>query len=104
MGFFGNILRKAQGLPTDSEVAQSLDNLKAQIAAMNALADSLDAINSDADDVNLGMALRLDMMNFALHIASSDGVLEPSEVDAINLFWATTSHTPNARQQLRLSA
>lgn len=87
MGFFRDTLRRAQGLPTESDISLALNALREQIALLNALALTLDASNpSSDDDMSLFLALRIDLMNFALHIASSDGVLEPNEVEAINSF------------------
>lgn len=86
MGFFKDILCKSLGLPTDSEFNQALNGLRSQIARLNVLADGLDILNDSDDDLKLGFALRLDLLNFALHIAASDGRLEQSEVDAINSF------------------
>lgn len=86
MGFFKDLLRKSQGLPTDSEIQQAMNGLRMQIKNLNILADGLDAINNSNDDIRLGPALRLDLLNFSLHIAASDGILDKSEVDAINLF------------------
>lgn len=90
MGFFKDLVRRAQGLPTEKDFQNALDALQNQIIMLNALAVSLDKINcSDSNAMNLTFALRMDLMNFALHIASSDGILEPSEVDAINSFLGT---------------
>ena len=92
MGFFKDMWRKAQCLPTESEIAQSLRELRTQIDRMKAQADDFDAVNANNDneyfkgDMKLGAALRFDMLNYALHIAASDGVLEQPEVDAINSF------------------
>jgi len=90
MGFFKDVLRRAQGLPTEGDIQDSLNGLRKQIVMLNVLAMALDEANpSTDDDINLTFALRMDLMNFALHIASSDGVLEESEVDAINAFLGT---------------
>lgn len=90
MGFFKDLVRRMQGLPTEKDVRNALDALQKQIIMLNALAMSLDELNPPDDNgISLTFALRMDLMNFALHIASSDGVLEPSEVDAINAFLGT---------------
>lgn len=86
MGFFRDILRKSQGLPTDSEISQGVSALRIQIAKLMLCADGLDAVNNYSSDINLGFALRVDLLSFSLHIAASDGVLEESEVAAINCF------------------
>ena len=86
MGFFKDMLRKANGQQTDSEIQQALLGLRDQIHSLQAFALTLDAANDSSDDISLFAFLRLDLLSFSLHIASSDNVLEPEEVQAINVF------------------
>lgn len=86
MGFFKDMLRKANGQPTDSEVSRALNGLRDRIHMLQAFAISLDEANDSDDDISLFFFLRLDLLSFSLHIAASDNVLEPNEVDAINAF------------------
>ena len=86
MGFFSDMMRRAQGLPTESDVRMALQGLQNQIMMLTNMADAMDsaAAGTEFEDT-FGFALRFDLMNFALHIAAADGVLEPSEVQAINM-------------------
>ena len=86
MGFFKNMLRRANGMPTDSDITRSLNNLRDRVHALQAMALAMDAENDSSDDVSLFVFLRLDLLSFALHIASSDNYLDQKEVDAINVF------------------
>lgn len=86
MGLFRDMARKVQGLPTDSEIRQALNDLQIRIHAFQMLADNLDSAAGVRSEEGLGFAVRMDLLNFSLHIASSDGRLDPKEVDAINQF------------------
>ena len=86
MGFFKNMLRRASGMPTDSEVSRSLNNLRDRVHTLQAMAIAMDAENDSSDDLSLFVFLRMDLLSFSLHIAQSDNVLEQKEVDAINVF------------------
>lgn len=86
MGFFSDMLRKASGMPTESEVRRSLNALRDQILSLQGFAIALDEANNSNDDLSLFVCLRLDLLSFSLHIASSDDYLRPSEVNAINAF------------------
>jgi len=86
MGFFRDLLRKANGQSDDSEMQRILEKLRTQIGMLQALAIRMDEINDSDDDISLFAYLQLDLLGFSLHIASADNVLEQSEVDAINVF------------------
>lgn len=42
MGFFSDALRRAQGLPTEGDIREALDGLRAQIVMLNMTAMQLD--------------------------------------------------------------
>ena len=86
MGFFKNMLRRANGMPTDSDVSRALNNLRERVHALQGMALALDAENDSSDDLSLFFFLRMDLLSFSLHIAQSDNILEQKEVDAINVF------------------
>lgn len=86
MGFFKDVLRKASGQPTESEVNRALNNLRERIFMLQAFALSLDEANDSDDDISLFVFLRMDLLSFSLHIASSDNMLDANEVKAINAF------------------
>ena len=86
MGFFRDLLRKANGQTNDAEMQRILEKLRIQIEMLQSFALAMDAENDSDDDISLFVCLQLDLLSFALHIASSDNVLEQSEVNAINAF------------------
>ena len=83
MGFFSKLMGRQE--PSPQEVmARSIGNLQGRIAALYGLASAIDTECGLSDEFGLSACLRMDLLSFALHIAASDGVLEPSEVIAIN--------------------
>lgn len=85
MGFFKDLVLKANGLPTEAEQKKQ-DALKMQVASLYVLAQAIDNEVDFEDDVTLLNALQFDLLNFAMFIASADGHIDQSEIDAINEF------------------
>lgn len=81
MGFFSKLMGKPS---PEEEVARAIGNLQGRIAALYGLAYTIDEECGLAGAMSISSFLRLDLLSFALHIAASDDVLEPTEVIAIN--------------------
>ena len=80
MGLFSDLKNRVLGMPTKSEVRQTLAQLRTSIANLYSSADKTDR----ECGTNFGYLIRLDLLMFSLHIANSDDRLDAREVEAIN--------------------